>query len=411
VVTSAAAWDPWRRLTGCVAVLTVVSLFSAATLDAGGLGKASADVVALGRSLAGAMHASVPGDHDGAAPSGGLPGVAPETWNGLRPWQPGGAPAPAVPPPVLHEGCTVSSLLVPSCGVWTGVAPGAFEDRPKPEALAEFEDAVGEPVDIVHVYHAAGDRFPTEAEVAMTRQGGSRRMLMINYKPQGQHSWAEVAEGAVDGELERQAAYLRDHFTDPFFLTVHHEPEDDVVPSAGSGYAAEDYARMYRHVIEHLRGEGVSNLVAVLNLMGSPEWAVQPWFEQLYPGDDVVDWIGWDPYACSNPDKPCGDFAGMVNRTTSTDWPGFYAWARRTHSEKPLMLAEWGVFDNGPPERKAEFLATVADQLPDFPAIKALLYFDSSRAPRGDTRVDSSRAALTVFRELAADPHFRQSVP
>jgi hypothetical protein len=288
--------------------------------------------------------------------------------------------------------------------------PGAFTDQPKPQALAEFEERTGGPVDIVHVYHAAGDRFPTARDIAMTRQGGVERLLMVNYKPAGEHTWAEVDDGQVDDELDRQAAYLRSRYTDPFFLTVHHEPENDVVPQAGSGFTARDYARMFRHVIERLRAHGVDNIVSVLNLMGSSEWATRPWFEQLYPGDSVVDWIAWDPYACVNPERPCGDFAQMVDRTFSEAWPGFYTWARRTHPDKPLMLAEWGVFENGSTARKPEFLATVADQLPDFPEIKALIYFDSPRAPRGDTRVDSSPAALDAFRELVRHSHFRQTV-
>jgi hypothetical protein len=346
-----------------------------------------------------------------AAQGGGLPpgaaGLA-EEGNWPAPWR-GQPPTPGAPVAGAGEGCSVSDLLVPSCGAWTGVAPGAFTEQPKREALADFERRTGEPVDIVHVYHRAGTLFPTARDLGLARQGGTRRLLLVNYKPEGGHTWAEVADGAMDEELDRQAAYLRAHYTDPFFLAVHHEPENEVVPDAGSGFTARDYARMYRHVIQRLRGQGVDNIVSVFNLMGTTHWATRPWFEQLYPGDSVVDWIAWDPYACGDPDLPCGDFAGFVNRTAD-EWPGFYAWATATHPDKPLMIAEWGVAEHGDPDRKADFFATVAEQLPEFPAIKALVYFDSPRAHDGDTRVTSTRAALDAYRELIRSPIFRQRV-
>ncbi len=295
--------------------------------------------------------------------------------------------------------CTVSELLVPSCGAWTGVAPGSFTDQPKPEALADFEAVTGAPVDVVHVYHRAGDRFPTARDLTLASQHGQRRLLMINYKPEGGHTWAQVADGAMDRELDEQAAHLLSTYREPFFLTIHHEPEEEVVPTAGSGFTADDYARMFRHVIERLRGHGVTNIVSVLNLMGYPTWGTQPWFEDLYPGDDVVDWIAWDPYACLAPDRPCGDFASIANLTFSEDWPGFYQWAVGTHPDKPLMLAEWGVNQNGDPRRAADFFDSVATQLPRYPAIKALLYFDSV-----ETRVDASPESLAAFQALISAP-------
>lgn len=307
-------------------------------------------------------------------------------------------------------GCTVSALLVPSCGAWTGVAPGSFTDKPKPEALADFEAAIRGPVDIVHVYKRSGQLFPSRSDIAMTRQDGLRRLLFINYKPEGGHTWAEVAAGVMDDELDRVAAYVRATYTDPFFFTVHHEPEEEVIPEPGSGYTAADYAAMVRHVVERLRQQGVTNAVTVFNVMGFSGHAVQPWFGDLYPGDDVVDWVAGDPYACTERDRPCGDFAGMANRSYQAEWPGFYEWATTTFPGKPLMFAEWGVQETDDGRAKAEFVRGIAEQLPDFPALKALVYFDAPEDDGRGTDVDTSPAALSAFRELFADKYFRQRV-
>src|SRR4051794_15363132 len=301
--------------------------------------------------------------------------------------------------------CPVSPLLVPSCGVWLGVAPGSFTDEPKPRALAAFEAATGAPTDVVHVYHRAGELFPTAEDRAMTRQDGAHRLLMVNYKPEGGHTWAQVAAGAMDGELDREAAYLRAHYRDRFFFAVHHEPEDEVRATPGSGFTAADYAAMYRHVVTRLRDRGVDNLVTVLNYMGYPVWPAKPWFGDLYPGDDVVDWIAWDPYACQD-GKGCGSFGDLLDRTFSQRWPGFYTWATTEHPGTPLMLAEWGAEDPKRAAAKADFFRSVAAELPGRPALKALIYFGSPT-----TRVDSSRRSAAAFRALVGDPAFAQRVP
>jgi hypothetical protein len=71
------------------------------------------------------------------------------------------------------------------------------------------------------------------------------------------------------------------------------------------------------------------------------------------------------------------------------------------------MIAEWGVYEYpADPSRKAWIFSTVAAQLSRFPAIKALMYFDSPAAPKGDTRPDSNTEALGEFRALAESAHF-----
>jgi hypothetical protein len=307
-------------------------------------------------------------------------------------------------------GCTVSVQLVPSCGAWTGVAPGSFTGRPIPKALAAFEDATGTPVDIVHIYTRSGELFPGRSAIAMTRQNGVRRLLFVNYKPEGGHTWADVAAGAMDHELDRVAAHLRSSYKDPFFFTVHHEPEDEVRPEPGSGYTATDYAAMFRHVVERLRQHGVTNAITVFDVTGFSGHGVKPWFGDLYPGDDVVDWVAGDLYACLKDDRPCGDFAGMMTGTYDPGWPGFYEWATTVHAGKPVMLGEWGVHETDDAHAKAAFVRGVAKQLPDFPAVKALVYFDAPERDGRGTDVGTSAAARSAFRALFADRYFRQRV-
>ncbi|KAB8191124.1 hypothetical protein FH608_031440 [Nonomuraea phyllanthi] len=302
--------------------------------------------------------------------------------------------------------CTATSKLIPSCGAWWGIAPEVFTGAPLEHALHGAEARMGAAADVVHVYHRGSELFPTEAEVRLARDPARPRLLMINWKPSLSRTWAEIAEGKLDDRIDRLAQYLRRTFPERFFLTLHHEPENDVDPSSGSGMRATDYAAMYRHVVLRLRDQGVKNAVMVMTYMGAPNWAAQPWFEDLYPGDDVVDWVAMDPYA----DHRVDDFEGLVNKTRKEypDWPGFYRWMQARFPGKPVMVAEWGVFERADDRSfKRAFFESVRRQIKRYPQIKALLYFDSPHAPRGDTSFDTGTSAERAFTELARDPYFR----
>lgn len=317
-------------------------------------------------------------------------------------------PGRAGNPPLVADSpdCGVTGRLIPSCGAWWGIAPEIFTGLDVVEAVASAERRMAAPADIVHVYHRGKELFPNEKEIRLARDPEHPRLLLINWKPSLTHTWAEVAGGAVDDRIDRLADHLRRTFPERFFLTIHHEPENDVGSAAGSGMRAKDYAAMFRHVVLRLRHKGVKNAVTVMTYMGAPNWAVKPWFEELYPGDDVVDWVAMDPYA----DHRVQDFGSLVNKTRADfdEWPGFYRWMQWRFPGKPVMIAEWGVFERpDDPAFKRAFFESVRHQIRRYPQIKAMVYFDSPHAPRGDTRFDTAETAGKAFTELARDPHFR----
>jgi hypothetical protein len=296
--------------------------------------------------------------------------------------------------------CAVTEKLIPTCGAWWGIAPDVFSGRRPTQAVEMAERRMGRRADIVHVYHRGGELFPTPQE-RLIAQGP--RLLLINWKPAPEHTWADVARGVADVRIDTLAAYINRTFPGRFFLTIHHEPEDDV--RAGSGFSATDYAAMYRYVVTRLRSRGVHNAVTVMTYMGAPNWASKPWFDKLYPGDDVVDWVAIDPYA----DDRVADFAGLVNKTRPDfpKWPGFYRWMQARFPAKPIMIAEWGAFErSNAPRFKRDFFSSVARQIDDYPQIKAMVYFDSPVAPRGDTRFDTTPGATKAFSDLGREPEF-----
>jgi beta-mannanase len=178
----------------------------------------------------------------------------------------------------------------------------------------------------------------------------------------------------------------------------------------GSGMTATDYAAMFRHVVLRFRADGVTNMVTVMDYMAYAHWNTSPWWEQLYPGDDVVDWIGWDMYGYSTPHGyGYGDFAEMMSRGRTARWPGMYAWAAVKAPGKPFMIAEWGVwYDNADPTHQAAVFDSVAAELTlQFPQVKALVYFDTPHAGGRSSLVTSTPQGLVAYQAMVDLPIFQ----
>jgi hypothetical protein len=325
-------------------------------------------------------------------------------------------PSPSSSPTTVPIGsfqrpnCAISAKLVPACGHWWGMAPRRFTSLSLTEGLAQDESLSMRPMDIVHEYHVNGALFPNAAERALALQAGRNRMLFLNWKPATDMSWRDVANGKADSRIDAEAAYLKSNFDYPFFLTIWHEPENDVNATAGSGRTAADFAAMFHHVVARLRADGATKVVSVMDYMGYVPWAQKSWFSDLWPGNDVVDWIAIDPYGTGDASGyNSGNFNVLVCRTGS-GFPGYYNWAVQTHPGIPIMVGEWGIGESSSnPTGKAKYYDSVAADIEYYPAIKALVYFDTPWSPDsafGNTSPDSSAISLAAWQKLGYDSDF-----
>ena len=344
------------------------------------------------------------GSVEGGTAVGGGPQLRVSLTGGVSPTPPT-VPIPTPAP----AGCVTDRLLVPSCGVLWGAAAGGFSDTPRDAALRRWEATTGRTAAIFHTYHQGDEKFPTASEIAMTRDAARPRVLLLNWKVAEDSTWAKVAAGQKDARINAFADRVKAGYPERFFLALHHEPENDVVATAGSGMTATDYAAMYRHVITVLRKRGVTNAVNVLAYMGNEKWMARSWWKDLYPGDAYVDWIGLDSYV--NVEKGgyhFGDFADLLDRGPAGG-TGFYDWSATRHPAKPIMLAEWGVYHRtSVAVDKAAAYRTVLPQLHRRPKIKAVVYFDCVADDEGDRNISigSTVSGLAAFRQLAASSIF-----
>jgi beta-mannanase len=304
--------------------------------------------------------------------------------------------------------CVTDAKLVPSCNVLWGAAAGGFSKLPRDLELKNWERRSGRTSTIFHTYHKGDEKFPTAAEIAMTRDPARPRVLLLNWRVEYGSTWADVAAGRLDARIDAFAARVK-AYRQKFFLVLNHEPEDDVRPAAGSQMTAKDFAASYRHVIQRLRAQGVSNAVNVVAYMGNEKWMAQSWWKDLYPGDDVVDWIGLDSYVSAEPGYyHHGMFGDLLDRRAPKG-QAFYQWATTRHRGKPLMVAEWGAYHRvGQVVDKSAQFASVLPELSRRPAVKAIVYFDTKKDQFGDRdiSIDSSRSSLAAFQRLAKAPLF-----
>lgn len=311
---------------------------------------------------------------------------------------------------LLATSCSAPEESPAPCRILFGVAANPVPGEKWDAALIKFEESANRSVDIVHYYkRGQEDLFPNENELLRRDEPGQPRTLFYNWKPDGL-TWRQVADGAADPYLTDLGKHLQRYADQPFFLSLNAEMEDEVDETVGSGQTADDFHDFFRHTVEVLSRDNPVNMTTVMNYTGSQKWAEMPWFENLYPGSDVVDWIAQDPYAFDLEATP--DLLSLVNQTDGGRWPGFYNWAAATYPDRPQMLAEWGVNDSADlPEAKAAFFDSAEEQLARLPKLRALVYWDHSGVdasgtplPVGRTSVSTSPESLAAFQRFVGGP-------
>lgn len=168
-----------------------------------------------------------------------------------------------------------------------------------------------------------------------------------------------------------------------------------------NGNAVGDYVKMWRHVHDIFQQEGANNLVIwvwapniVNNLAASHK--VDGFLENLYPGDDYVDWVGLSGYL-RPPYKPDNDFSFDYTFKPSLD-------KLRALTKKPIILAEIGASETG--GHKATWVTSLFDALgrPENDDIIGFSWFNLAvtsyvegvRATN-DWRIDSRADTLSAF--------------
>ncbi|MCP5025848.1 MAG: hypothetical protein GY929_06145 [Actinomycetia bacterium] len=294
------------------------------------------------------------------------------------------------PPSDNSDPLAALDQLVPASGAWLGSSVDFQDGNDDIGLLGTREVQIEREFDLFRDYRRWGQVLPDPAHAELAAQG---RIIMYSWKPD--RPWAEIAAGAEDDEIRATAARFLE-FGHHTMLAFHHEPEDEVGGQFGS---AADFAAAFRHVHDIFEQEGAGAVVFVWALIGYRNWFSL--YDELYPGDDVVDWIAWDPYnwaIC----RPLSPWESLEEASAP-----FYELATATWPDKPLMVAEFGTSeDPADPEAKANWFRDFAAMAEAArPAVRAWVYFDLGHpAIECHWRLDSSDRSILGFSEAAATP-------
>jgi hypothetical protein len=277
----------------------------------------------------------------------------------------------------------------PMSGSWLGAWANSGDLTPEGRiaAFSGFEDTVGRPLTIAHVFHHWQDAFPNEPDLAFVGQG---KVLLLSWSGTDTR---EITTGRYDDLIRERANAVRDLGV-PILLRFRWEMDRPNLRS--TVHSPEDYIAAWRHVRQIFTDVGATNAGWVWCPMATA--FADGRAQRYYPGDDQVDWLCADVYG------------GKQFRGFDELMAPFMAWAEG--HPRPVMVGEFGVTE-GNPGQKAKWFREAGAYVPAYPQIKALVYFSArqDRKPRYDFSVDSSPGALRAFRDLAHEPRLRADPP
>jgi hypothetical protein len=272
--------------------------------------------------------------------------------------------------------CAISATLVNSCRPWLGAAANNYPQTASDSKsqLLYHEQRIGRPLDIVHTYHPVGSNKLSSTDTYFATRANT--YLFTNWKPASK--WADAAGGnaTVNSSIDQMAASVKAVSPHTIFMTIHHEPENDVSGGApacstfkGSFGTTSDYRAMWRNVETRFKNAGATNVVWVMDYMNYSLWDCM--VNDLYPGDDLVNWVMFNAYGRG------GDtWTGNVSR--------FYTLlannsnAQHNYAAKPWGIVEWS-YNSGTSAQHVSYINQVKDALDKntFPNLKAYMVYDS----------------------------------
>jgi mannan endo-1,4-beta-mannosidase len=212
---------------------------------------------------------------------------------------------------------------------------------------------------------------------------------------------AAIASGAADTYLHA-FAHAAAAWNKPFFLRIDWEMNGFWYPfSPGqNGNTNASYIAMWQHIVTVIRQDGAKNVLFVYSPNTLCGGCAD--FDQMYPGNDYVDWVGLDGYNWGTTQQYSTWHSFTQEFATSYDKlialaPG-----------KPMMIGEVASAEQG--GNKAAWITSMYTQeIPArFPLLRLITWFNFNKETQWP--VTSSPAALTAFRQVVANPLYQKKL-
>ncbi len=303
-------------------------------------------------------------------------------------------------------------MLVNSCRPWLGAVTNSYPQVPG-DAKSQFlyhEQRIGRQLDIVRVYYGHTATGLSANDIYFAKRPNT--ILEVTWK--ATQTWGAIS--SQNKTIDDMAASIKALGSTKIFLSLWHEPENDVSPGGdpncpglhyrGKAGTVAQYKKMWSYVEGRFAKDGVTNVVWYLDYMNWPPWMCL--VNDLYPGNSLVDWIMFNAYGSGSPlsfDDVVGRFYNyLTDHSTPT----------HDYLSKPWGIAEWSI--HGFPVKTEEAYYTEAKTALDdgtFPLLKIYTIYDAVNLQNGnnyrvayddDGTYDPTKAAY--YYAFAGDPRF-----
>jgi beta-mannanase len=310
---------------------------------------------------------------------------------------------------------TVSQPPVASAAQPQPVALGLYQTvfPDDMSAVRDFNTRTGHNLSIVHWYAIWGgwkSQFNAADLQAVNALGA---VPMITWEPWTgagpDPAWslrAAILSGAHDEYIDSWARGLSAYGGPVLFRFAHEMNDQRNYPwDVGvNGNTAADYIAAWRHIRAIFARYPTSNVKWVWSpqtIGDASEPVYEAHFRTVYPGDDLVDWLGLDIYNTG----PNLDWGAPRWRSFGEAMATPYA-AITAIANKPVILAEVGSSETG--GSKANWISNaLTTELPLFPRVGALVWFDIAKEDAWELR--SSPTAFAAWVSAASLPQFSLS--
>ncbi len=299
--------------------------------------------------------------------------------------------------------------------LWGAHCPARSGANPSTEGLNNWLQASGgvRP-DAIHYYFPDLNSFTGnipavnggnyEALLLGNGTPGQRAIPFMNWKFASANTLAAIANGAIDAKATSVANQLKTYHNKVILCFFH---EYDKQTPFGTGMQPNDFADANRRVITVMRNAGATNVEFAWNMTGyggntGNNGSI---YNALWPGDDMITWLTWNPYAPNFAAR--GNLVQLLTKTTggSGGWPGMYAWATTPKTigvnglrytfkgDRKLGTGEWGTWYASDPvegpdtaadagtytdAQAATFLDTFDEQMVQFPRMRLMMHYNDN---------------------------------
>jgi endoglucanase len=282
-------------------------------------------------------------------------------------------------------------------------------------ALSDFQSITGRKHGLISFYTDWGYSFESVQWIydAIIANGSTPMVGWCSY-PGDKYPLSGIISGDFDHIIQAYATSLRNYGHTIF---MRWGAEMNLTELPWTGYQNDKdpsiYVAAYRHIHDIYEQVGATNVLWVWS-PNYASWPPEDWndYNNYYPGDEYVDWIGVDGYNW-----------GQSSLNSGLEWNSFdylfadfFADVSARYTGKPQMIAEFAsVEDDG--GSKAAWIADAYGRMADhYPSLRAVVWFnepvyDPTVPGWADFPVESSTSSLDAYRSAINIPYFSSEAP